>query len=167
MIHWIQAPSGGRIAVIPRPRGGEWIDREIRCIIADGANVLVSCLELDEITELELSDELGTCSRNGIEFINLPIPDRSIPRNGAAFAALTSRLFLATTAGKSVAIHCRQGIGRSSLIAASILLRHGLTVSAAFEAISITRKCKVPETLEQIRYVENLDQGFIDPGCQP
>jgi protein-tyrosine phosphatase len=55
--------------------------------------------------------------------------------------------------GKTVALHCRQGIGRSSLIAACLLVTAGEEPRSAFERIGSMRGVRVPETPEQEQWV--------------
>src|SRR5262245_2271104 len=55
--------------------------------------------------------------------------------------------------GKAVAIHCRAGIGRSSVIAACILVRHGYDVKSAFDTIARARGVAVPDTDAQRAWV--------------
>jgi hypothetical protein len=52
-----------------------------------------------------------------------------------------------------VAIHCGQGIGGSSLVAASVLTQLGVEPSAAWAAITAARERPVPETEEQQQWV--------------
>jgi protein-tyrosine phosphatase len=59
-------------------------------------------------------------------------------------------------AGKTVAVHCRMGIGRSALIAACLLKSQGIGVDEAFAMISRARGFSVPDTEEQREWV----QGF-------
>jgi protein-tyrosine phosphatase len=60
------------------------------------------------------------------------------------------------TAGKNISIHCRQGVGRAGLIAASLLVARGLQPADAFARISLARGASVPETAEQRAWVEAL-----------
>ena len=60
----------------------------------------------------------------------------------------------ALTACAGAALHCRMGIGRSSLMAASILVADGLTVSDAFGRIQRARGVAVPDTEAQVQWVE-------------
>ncbi|MFQ5858481.1 MAG: hypothetical protein ACE5LU_23020 [Anaerolineae bacterium] len=55
--------------------------------------------------------------------------------------------------GKHVAVHCRQGIGRSTLIAACLLVLAGVDPETAFQRVSAARGCAVPETSEQREWV--------------
>lgn len=46
-------------------------------------------------------------------------------------------------------MHCRAGIGRSSLIAACIIASHDLDIDEAFRRIAATRGVAVPDTEDQ------------------
>ena len=55
--------------------------------------------------------------------------------------------------GKSVAIHCRQGVGRSALLSACVLALLGVDPGEGFQRIAAARKCPVPDTEEQRAWV--------------
>ncbi len=44
-IHWIDLPAGVRLAIMARPRAGDWLDGEIAGWRAEGIGVMVSLLE--------------------------------------------------------------------------------------------------------------------------
>jgi protein-tyrosine phosphatase len=62
--------------------------------------------------------------------------------------------------GQSVVIHCRQGVGRSALIAACVLVLNGVSVDKAFELIENARGCSVPDTEEQREWVVQFAEGL-------
>ena len=78
-VFWINATTKGQLGIMPRPRGGDWLDGEIQSLAKAGVNVVVSLLTADEVAELELQDEERLCGDCGIRFISFPIPDRSVP----------------------------------------------------------------------------------------
>ncbi len=55
--------------------------------------------------------------------------------------------------GSTIAVHCRAGIGRSSLIAACVLAVSGTDPDAAFALIAAARGVAVPDTMEQRDWV--------------
>jgi len=59
-------------------------------------------------------------------------------------------------AGKNVLVHCRQGIGRSGLIASGVLMNSGIKPDEAMQIVSSARGISVPETPEQRRWIEKL-----------
>ena len=67
------------MAIIARPRGGDWLEDEMRSWARVGLEVIVSLLASDEAMEFELGNEATICRSNDIEFISFPIPDRGAP----------------------------------------------------------------------------------------
>src|SRR5262249_28675576 len=90
------------------------------------------------------------------EFLSFPVLDRGVPASPQSALALARRLTEKLGAGERVAVHCRQGIGRSSLLAASILVVTGEDAETAFQHIRAARGCPVPDTPEQLEWVRNL-----------
>lgn len=84
------------------------------------------------------------------------IVDRSVPESHSATIHLIERLDGDLSKGKSINIHCRQGIGRSSLIAASLLIAKGILPEEALKRISKARHAPVPETAEQREWIDSL-----------
>ena len=60
-----------------------------------------------------------------------------------------------------MAIHCRSGIGRSSLLAAAVLAAAGVGVNAAFQQIEQARGLSVPDTPEQKTWAENFARDTL------
>ena len=56
-IYWIDQLAPHRLAIMPRPRGGDWLEDEIRSLRLEGVDVLVSLLTETEARELELDSE--------------------------------------------------------------------------------------------------------------
>src|SRR5690348_16390546 len=152
-LFWIPGPWSGRLAVATRPRGGDWLEDEISGWRKAGLDVVVSLLEEDETEQLELSDEGAVAKSNGVRFVSFPIPDRGVPASTREALQLFSTIATALEEGKNVAVHCRQGIGRSGLIAAGVLLRSGLAVEKAIEVVSAARGETVPETSTQLQWI--------------
>jgi protein-tyrosine phosphatase len=158
-LYWIDL-EGARLGIMPRPRGNDWLADDLRILRQAGVNVIVSALTVSEAEELGLRAEAQECTKTGLIFISFPIEDRSFPTDEAKFDSLVAQLLQYVKDEKAIAVHCRAGIGRSSLIAACVLVKMGLSPEAAFEAIEETRGCPVPDTPEQRIWVERyLDSG--------
>ncbi len=151
-IYWISAAQPYRLAIVARPRGHDWLADEIEGLVRVGIDTLVSMLTPEEATELGLMEEERLCAKHGIRFFNFPIPDRSVP-NGNDIRVVADSLAEEVKLGKAIGVHCRAGIGRSSMMAALVLTRLGWSPQAAFQAISESRGCKVPDTPEQEQWV--------------
>jgi protein-tyrosine phosphatase len=152
-LDWIKAP-GLQLAIVPRPRGGDWLLDDLRNLKATGIDVLVSLLTQAESDELGLSEEAQGCKEVGLTFLGFPIEDRSVPSSRTDFSRFTELADSELKLHRAVGIHCRAGIGRSSLLAACLLSRHSYEPNEAFEAISKARRRPVPDTDEQRRWVE-------------
>jgi protein-tyrosine phosphatase len=153
-IYWIAGPWPGKLAIVPRPRGGDWLADEVAAWRSVGIDIVVSALEPDEESTFDLSEEARLSRAQGMEFIGFPIVDRSVPSSASPFRELVQRLDTELRANKTVAIHCRQGVGRSAILAAATLIQAGRTPEQAFEAVSQARGLPVPETTEQRQWVE-------------
>jgi protein-tyrosine phosphatase len=148
-IYWLDLRQGWRLAIMPRPRAGDWLDDEIAGWKAEGIDIVISLLERQEIEELELDRLPASCRAAQIEYLSFPIPDRGVPASLEETGRLARRLSEALAAGKAVAVHCRAGIGRSSLLAACVLVRNGYDVNSAFATVAEARGLAVPDTEAQ------------------
>ena len=155
-LYSVEAPEGGRVSIMGRPRGGDWLDGEMVAARRQGVDVLVSALTSPEASELGLTEEASAATASGIAFVTLPIPDRGLPSNGPNTADLIAELRAAVHEGKHVAIHCRMGIGRSSLIAAALLASRSDEVDRVFDSLSEARGLAVPDTEEQKAWVRRF-----------
>lgn len=149
----METPTVGSIGMTSRPRGGDWLDDEIRDLHLADVKALVCLLEPDEVFELELNQEKELCKKRGLEFIHFPIRDRGIPEDPVLFNRLVEHLQNLLKEGAKIVIHCRMGIGRTSILTACLLIRLGLKHENIFDAISEKRTLKVPDTLEQEQWV--------------
>jgi protein-tyrosine phosphatase len=160
-IYWVEGPWLGRLAIMPRPRGGDWLEDEVREWRSAGIDIVVSTLTSDEIAELNLAKEAALCRANGMEYSAFPITDRGVPGSAQATAELLRPLEEKLTEGKNVAIHCRQGIGRSALLAACLLVLGGADPEAALQRVRAARGCPVPETDEQREWVAKFSRDSL------
>jgi protein-tyrosine phosphatase len=160
-LFWIEGPWRGRLAIVPRPRGGDWLEDELQSWRRSGVDVVVSLLPRDEQAELNLSEEESLCRSNGIEFVSFPIVDRSVPSSAEAFSEQVFRLAEQLANGQNVAVHCRQGIGRAALVAICLLILAGMEPAAAIERVGAARGCVVPETPEQRGWITDFAKSVV------
>lgn len=155
-LFWIPGPWLGRLAITSRPRGADWLDMEIRGLRSAGIDVLVSLLEPLEGVELGLDLEASAATAAHLAFVNFPIPDRSVPTDLAGAHHLLRRLQAELNAGNNVAVHCRQSVGRSGLIAAALLIFEGEDQNVAVQRVTQARGLEVPETPMQMAWLTTL-----------
>jgi protein-tyrosine phosphatase len=157
-LYSIQELLTGQVSIMARPRGGDWLFDEIKALREAGVDILVSLLTSTEVSEFDLAEEAAFCRDQGISYLSFPIPDRSVPPFSASTFAFLERVNVHLSAGKHVALHCRQGLGRAVLMAASLLVLTGFSPDQAFDRLSKARGYPVPETEEQRAWVVAFSQ---------
>lgn len=160
-LYSIPETEHGRMAIMPRPRAGDWLEDEIRQLRVAGVDVVISLLTYEEVVELGLEGESQVCRDNQVEFVSFPIADRHVPESQVDTVKMVKAICEWLKQNKGVSIHCRMGIGRSALIAACVLVRQGYAPDDAFEAISKARRAEVPDTVEQHDWVSLLAASIV------
>lgn len=153
-IYKITQIGQGFLAVMAKPVAGEWIEDEFRGIAQFGIDRLVSLLETHEIRELGLQTAPDLCAANQIDFVHYPIKDRGLPSSLPVTQKLVVQLHDDLLKGDNTVIHCRAGIGRTGLLAAAVLIRHGYDAMVALAMISKARGVTVPDTEEQVDWLK-------------
>lgn len=155
-VHPISGQWKGQLAIVARPRGGDWLEDEVRSWRESGVDVIVSLLTSEENAELGLTEEGKTIEKQGIAFVSFPINDYGVPNSQQSVIQLAQKLTQSLSEGKSVGIHCRQSVGRSGLLAAVLLVVNGEDPIKAFEIVRSGRGAPVPDTNEQRAWVYSL-----------
>ncbi|MBI4905992.1 MAG: tyrosine protein phosphatase [Acidobacteria bacterium] len=155
-LYWIPGPWKGRLAITSRPRGWDWLEDEVNGWVAQGVHEVVSLLEPQESEELGLAEEAKLAGERGIHLTSFPIPDRGIPASFAKAHDLLCALQRDLSDGRVVAVHCRQSVGRSSLLAAGLLILSGVDADRAVATVAGARGITVPETQEQLAWIRKL-----------
>jgi protein-tyrosine phosphatase len=148
VLYFIPVKASGRLAIAKRPRSGQALEGELARVRAQGGDVLVSLLSPHEVIKLGLEHERELAEAAGLEFLTFPIDDHGLPASDVAVTRFSAALAQRVAAGSTVVIHCRAGIGRSSMIAAVVLMRveGGADAKEAMARISQARGLDVPET---------------------
>ena len=155
-IYWLHGPWKGKLGLAARPRGGEWLQDEVAEWKGAGIGAVLSLLTAEEEKEFDLIKEGQTIRTGGLEFSSFPIADMHVPRSEAKLAQTLEQVLARLWSGKNVLVHCRQGIGRTGLIAACLLIKSGMSPGAAIQAVSAARGMAVPETAEQRDWLERF-----------
>lgn len=155
-LFWIPGPWSGRLAIITRPRGGDWLVDEVKGWRRTGIDMVVSLLETDEAAQLDLAREAEAAEASNVRFVSFPIPDRGAPASTTAALSLIRVIADSLRNSKNVAVDCRQGIGRSGMIAAGVLVNSVITPEQAIETVSLARGQMIPETRGQRQWLKEL-----------
>lgn len=154
-LHWVDVPWPGKLALASRPRGGDWLVDEMTAWRRAGIDTVLSLLTPEEENDLDLKREAQEVKAQGMKFAWLPIPDRQVPNSESEVSAALERVDADLSEGKNVVIHCRQGIGRTGLVSACLLIAKGLTPEIAVKSLSAARGNPIPETSEQRRWIDH------------
>ena len=152
-IYWMKGPWPEKLALSARPRGGDWLEDEVKVWHREGVDEVLSLLTTDEEEALDLEKEARLAAKEGLTFLSFPIFDRQIPSSQAVLTSTLEKIDADLSTAKNVLIHCRQGIGRTGLVAACLLVSKGLDPAATLESVSSSRSLPVPETQEQRRWI--------------
>jgi protein-tyrosine phosphatase len=117
---------------------------------------VLSLLTQEEESELGVLGESVEAAKQGMKFISFPIPDRGIPGSSTAAIEMLEEVLTELQRGKNVLVHCRQGIGRAGMVAASLLVLDGAEPRVAIEEVSRARGVPVPETADQEQWICRL-----------
>ena len=109
------------------------------------------------MSDLGLQGERTLCEQHGIDFLPFPIADRGVPASMQEAKAFAATLLGHIVDGRAVAIHCRAGIGRSSIIAGSVLVLEGMSAIDALTAIATARRTPVPDTDAQRLWLADFE----------
>ena len=161
MYEIVPCPQGW-LAIMPRPREGMWLKSELASLKIRGVTDLVSMLTPQEDIEVGLQNEAQFCAEVGLRFHRHPVTDRGIPQQPAFNDFITTLLPVLKQNG-FIAIHCRAGIGRSTVAAAALLCRLGVSAADAVTRITEARGFEVPDTYDQLDFIHTLDPGNFQP----
>ena len=123
-IYAIKTETHGKLFIMPKP-SGEWLSEDVAHYKSFGITEVISLLRDDEVQELGLQGELTVCNAAGIGFKRLPIQDRGLPEI-LPLRDLAKQTAKEINTGRSIAVHCRAGIGRAGLLACCILQELGV-----------------------------------------
>lgn len=156
-LYWVNSLSEGHLAIMAAPRPEACLDQVLTAWRGDGVDIVVSLVEQPELPGL-VEAERALCEEFGLDFVWFPVRDKTVPPSPDAVLTLASRLAQDILNGRSVAIHCRAGIGRSALLAACVLIRLNIDATVALDMLTDARGVEVPETEAQRQWILNFGE---------
>jgi protein-tyrosine phosphatase len=125
----------------------------------DNISLVVTLLDTIEVTRLDISTLGKFLKENNIYWEHFPIQDLRIPTERNLLIKLLVHMKKLLDDDKSVLIHCYAGLGRTGLLATTLLVSLGLEAKVSIEHIRKIRPGSI-ETIEQENFVKQWDFRF-------
>lgn len=160
-VDWIEAAAEGLpgrlgVTICPgRKDQGRELKADVETLRELGVDLVV-CLVSQRELEWAGVSELGSSVRaTGMRFFHSSIRDQKVPSMPTA-RALVDLIVSTVEAGDAVVVHCMGGLGRSGLIAASVMVQRGVDAVEAVRCVRAVRGLRAVETRAQERFVEDF-----------
>ena len=146
----LPAPIRGRLLLHSMPGRFESLERVWHQIKSEAVGAIVCLTEEYEI-RAKSAAYADALESDSVPCTVLPfqIREGGIPKDREAFWALANDLARRLRAGEALLIHCAGGVGRTAMLAVSILLALGEPLAEAENAVS--RAGSIVETMPQIQ----------------
>ena len=139
MFRHVELPAGisGRLLLHSMPGRFEAIDRVWHQIRSDAIGAIVCLTEQYEI-HLKSSQYADALASGTVPCAVLPfeIREGGVPEDRNAFWGLANDVAKRLQRGEAILIHCAGGVGRTAMLAVSVLLALGEPISAAETVVS-------------------------------
>jgi len=163
-ISWILNCGGGRLGLCFCPgkkvqRGSVVWERDMRMDLErlrdmHGTTTIVCLLDTYELRSFKISEYAKQVEGAGMKFgPHFPIVEMAAPPSVEALHQLVLQLVERMSAGETLAVHCRGGVGRAGTVACCVMLYLGLSPSAP-EAIRKVRELRCKAAVESRRQEE-------------
>jgi ADP-ribosyl-[dinitrogen reductase] hydrolase len=138
------------------------MEKDIRAMIDQGADGVLTIMEPGEMAELQVPDLGGRVTGRGLSWWHLSVRDGGVlhdeqhPQWDAVRRALSTFIM----AGKNLVIHCRGGLGRTGTMAAALLM--DLVDMSPDEALARVRAARpgAVETPLQETFIQDYRRRF-------
>ena len=130
-------------------------ERRVEAFLEAGFDTFIDLTEAGELPPYDIY------LPGSVQYVRKPIPDHGLPRAREHMAEIQAAIDAALASGRRIYVHCRAGIGRTSLAVACHLIEHGMPADAALIRLNELWRDNershtwpdVPETDEQRDYI--------------
>jgi ADP-ribosylglycohydrolase len=130
-------------------------ERRVTAFLEAGFDTFIDLTEAGELPPYDIY------LPGSVQYVRKPIPDHGLPRAREHMSEIQAVIDAALASGRRIYVHCRAGIGRTSLAVACHLMEHGLSADEALIRLNELWRDNershtwpdVPETDEQRDYI--------------
>jgi protein-tyrosine phosphatase len=139
-------------------RGSERLIDDLNVIRNWGAHIVVTLLETSEIHALGVSELGKNVLALDMVWLHLPVRNMGLPDElvGEKWRSAVLCLCNLVRHGQRVAVHCKEGIGRAGLLAASMVMGLGVPAAEAIRMVRQARSGSLPLYAHE-KYCHDLD----------
>lgn len=156
LIQWIDHEGPGKLGVMAKPGRQNGVDDDLRAAKEEGVDELICLMTPDEME----GSEREAAERAGLRFRSFPIPDHGTPQADSGTMDFLDARLEDLNQGKGVVFHCNSGRGRTTLMAASLLVMQGMEPDEAIQHVRGRRLIPVPDDKEQTEWVRQLARNM-------
>ncbi|MFD2165389.1 tyrosine-protein phosphatase [Thalassotalea euphylliae] len=134
--------NGAKLIFTPCPgTKSESLMESIATLKAAGTSMLITLMYDEEMEKNQAQALPDFCEEQGVQWMQLPLPDDAAPNEDFARAWQTNRqVILDKVANKgTIAVHCKGGSGRTGLVIGLIMKALGLPVSEIKQQVQALR----------------------------
>tara|TARA_R110002167_G_scaffold137097_3_gene323951 strand:- start:10145 stop:10654 length:510 start_codon:yes stop_codon:yes gene_type:complete len=132
----------GRLIFTPCPgTKGSSLENALGILKQAGADVVLTLMPYAELAQNAVIDLPVLCDAQGLRWLHLPVADDQVPQADfdAVWPTAMAQMSDWLAAGKTIAIHCKGGSGRTGLIAVRILIELGIGRNEAIKLVQALR----------------------------
>jgi ADP-ribosyl-[dinitrogen reductase] hydrolase len=117
------------------------IDNDLQSIRNWGASTIVSLLEISELAMLGITDLPDKAHSMNLLWLHLPIRNMGLPDETfeESWRWAGPKLLKLLKEGQRILVHCKEGIGRSGIVAARLLIESGVDPGRAMKTVRKAR----------------------------
>ena len=156
--------GAGNILFTPCPGTKEvGLQVSLEQLAAAGASAILTLMPKEEMQRNAVVDMPELCAQLSLQWFHLPIEDDHAPEQEftTAWDIASEKVHALLASGKSIAIHCKGGSGRTGLVAAQILLERGVSLDEVIERVRAVRPSALQIPAHQT-YIQQIAQHIIE-----
>jgi ADP-ribosyl-[dinitrogen reductase] hydrolase len=117
------------------------IENDLQCISNWGAKAIVTVLDIHEMTMLGVTALPTRIVARNIAWLHLPMSNHLLPeaKFDEKWYLVRDKLLEFLQQGERILIHCKEGVGRSALVAVRLLIEAGFDTDSAIKAVRKAR----------------------------